>query len=89
MSVVQFYLLLSVLVFCGGFLYFMRTTTLTKKVLAVDFMSLISASILAVYAVVTNNALYLDILMVWALVNFLGTVGFATYINRTRIERSQ
>lgn len=89
MSLINVFLFGTVAVFMAGFLYFLRTTTLTKKVIAIDFMSLVSASIMAVYAVAMNNSLYLDIIMVWALVNFLGTVGFATYINRNRLAESK
>lgn len=88
-STPEIYLFLTIAAFLAGFLYFLKARTLTKKVLAIDFMSLVCAGIMAVYSVHMNNPLYLDIVMVWALVNFLGTVGFSVYINRTQINKNQ
>jgi multicomponent Na+:H+ antiporter subunit F len=84
MDLLDIYLFITVMVFFAGFMYFLAAKDLTEKVLAIDFMSLISASIMAIYSVRMNNSLYLDIIMVWALVNFLGTVAFSFYINASQ-----
>lgn len=84
MEVLDIYLFLTVSVFAAGFMYFVSARSLTEKVLAIDFMSLVSASVMAIYAVRMDNPLYLDIIMVWALVNFLGTVAFSYYINASQ-----
>ncbi len=89
MNLAQVLFLITMIIFLLGFLYFLRTSTMTKKFLAIDFMSLIGGSVMALYAVVMNSSLYLDIIMVWALVNFLGTIAFAVYLNGLNNRKKQ
>lgn len=63
-----------------GFVYFTNGRTLTEKVLAIDFMSLISAGLMLVYAVAYNDPVYIDVAIVWSLVSFLGAVAFIYYV---------
>lgn len=63
-----------------GFVYFTNGRTLTEKVLAIDFMSLISAGLMLVYAVAYDDPVYLDVAIVWSLVSFLGAVAFIYYV---------
>jgi multicomponent Na+:H+ antiporter subunit F len=63
-----------------GFVYFTNGRSLTEKVLAIDFMSLMSAGLMLIYAVTFNDPVYLDVVIVWALVSFLGAVAFIFYV---------
>lgn len=65
-----------------GFVYFTNGQTLTEKVLAIEFMSLMSAGLMLVYAVATGDPVYLDVVIVWSLVSFLGTIAFIYYVRK-------
>ncbi len=54
--------------------------SLPDRVVALDLMASFSIGLIAVYAVETNQALYLDVAMALALVAFLGTIAFAHFI---------
>lgn len=73
---------LSVVAMSLGFLSFLKQTKLAHRVVALDFMSLVSASVMGLYCVFMNDPIYLDIIIVWALVNFLGTVAFSIYMQQ-------
>ena len=47
---------------------------------ALDMMSVLGIGIVVVYAVVTNQPVFVDVASVLALVSFLGTVAFAAYV---------
>lgn len=73
---------LTVVAMSMGFLSFLKQTKLSHRVVALDFMSLVSASVMGIYCVFVNDPIYLDIIIVWALVNFLGTVAFSIYMQQ-------
>lgn len=54
--------------------------SLPDRVVAVDVMSVIVICVIAVFAVIGNHAIYLDIVIALALISFLGTVAFAQFI---------
>ncbi len=56
--------------------------SLPMRVVALDLMSGLSVGFIAIYAVVTNQSVYVDVALVLALVTFLGTVAFAYYIEK-------
>lgn len=72
-----------------GFVYFTIGRTLTEKVLAIDFMGLMSSGLMLVYAVAFNDPVYLDVVIVWSLVAFLGTVAFIYYVLKDRQKEEQ
>lgn len=82
MSFYEALLTLLVISLFMGFVYFTNGRTLTEKVLAIDFMSLISAGLMLVYAVITGDPVYLDVVIVWSLVSFLAAVAFIYYVNK-------
>ena len=53
------------------------------RVMSHDYMTVVVTGILGVYAVAKNQAAYLDVAVIVALLGFLGTVGFAYYIERS------
>jgi multicomponent Na+:H+ antiporter subunit F len=63
-----------------GFVYFTNGRTLTEKVLAIEFMGLMGSGLMLVFAVAFNDPVYLDVVIVWALVAFLGAVAFIYYV---------
>jgi multicomponent Na+:H+ antiporter subunit F len=52
---------------------------LANRVVAVDLLSALGVGIAGAAAVVSGDAVYLDVALVLALITFLGTVAFARY----------
>jgi multicomponent Na+:H+ antiporter subunit F len=61
-----------------------RGKDLPSRVISMDLMTIIGIGLTAVYAVSTDQPVYLDVAIVMALVSFLGTVAFAHYLERQR-----
>lgn len=59
-----------------------RGPSLPDRVVALDLISILVAGATAVYAVRTGEAVFLDVAIVLALIAFLGTVAFASYIEK-------
>jgi multicomponent Na+:H+ antiporter subunit F len=59
-----------------------RGPSLPDRVVALDLVAAIIVGFIAVYAVNTGQAVFLDAAIVMALIIFLGTVAFAQYIER-------
>lgn len=57
---------------------------LPDRAISLDMLATIFICAIAVYAVYTDNDLYLDIALVSALINFLGTVAFGFYLEKFR-----
>lgn len=65
-----------------------RGPSLADRILALDLITTLAIGYIAVFALRTGFALYLDIAIAIGLVGFLSTVAFARYLLR-RGERSQ
>lgn len=69
-----------------SFVRVLRGPSLSDRVVALDLVATFGIGVVGVYAIVTGQTGFLDVAMVLALLVFLGTVGFAYYIqqkNRT------
>jgi multicomponent Na+:H+ antiporter subunit F len=69
----------------GLFLAFYRLVrgpSLPDRVVALDLIATISVAMIAVYAVITEKPILLDVAIVVALIAFLGTVAFARYVEK-------
>ncbi len=63
--------------------------SLPDRVVALDLMTTIAVSIIALYSLITGETVYLDTALMLALIAFLGTIGFARYIaRRAELERA-
>jgi multicomponent Na+:H+ antiporter subunit F len=56
--------------------------SLPDRVVALDLLAVIAIGVLAAFAVAVGQAVFVDIILAVGLVAFLGTVAFATYIER-------
>lgn len=65
-----------------AFYRLVRGPTLPDRVVALDLVAAISVAIIAVYAIVTDTPLLIDVAIVLALIAFLGTVAFARYLEK-------
>jgi multicomponent Na+:H+ antiporter subunit F len=59
-----------------------RGPSLPDRVVALDLISILVAGVIAIYAIETGQAAYLDVAIALALIAFLGTVAFARYIEK-------
>ncbi|MCB0037354.1 MAG: pesticidal protein Cry22Aa [Anaerolineales bacterium] len=64
------------------FMRLVRGPSLPDRVVALDILSAVGIVIIAVYAMATNQAVFLDVALILALISFLGTVAFAFYIDQ-------
>lgn len=61
-----------------------RGPSLPDRVVALDLLISVGIGITAVYAVATNQPVFIDVATVLALISFLGTIAFARYIDLRR-----
>ena len=59
-----------------------RGPSLPDRVVALDLVAATAVGIMATYSVVTGESAILDAAIVVALITFLGTVAFASYLER-------
>jgi multicomponent Na+:H+ antiporter subunit F len=59
-----------------------RGPDLANRVVALDLLSVLGVGIAAAAAVVSGNAVYLDVALILALIAFVSTVAFARYAER-------
>ena len=60
----------------------LRGPAMPDRVVALDLMVTLGMGMIAVYAIATEQAVFLDVATVLALISFLGTTAFATYLQR-------
>jgi multicomponent Na+:H+ antiporter subunit F len=65
-----------------AFLRLVRGPTLPDRVVALDLIAVLTVALIALYAIATNERIFLDTAIVLALISFLGTVAFARYVER-------
>lgn len=65
-----------------------RGTRGADRIIALDLLSILVVAFVALYAVFSGDAVYLDVVIAYALVAFLGTVAFARYIERAKANRT-
>jgi multicomponent Na+:H+ antiporter subunit F len=56
-----------------------RGPDLANRVVALDLLSVLGVGISAAAAVVSGDAVYLDVALILALIAFVGTIAFARY----------
>jgi multicomponent Na+:H+ antiporter subunit F len=65
-----------------AFVRLVRGPSLPARVVALDMMAALAVGIIAVYAEVSEQPIFLDVAIVLALIGFLGTVAFAYFIEK-------
>lgn len=65
-----------------AFFRLLRGPSLSDRVIALDIVATFGIGVIAIYAIVTRQTALLDAAMVLALLVFVGTVGFAYYIQQ-------
>lgn len=59
-----------------------RGPHMPDRVVALDLMATLGMGIIAVFAIASEQAVFLDAVTVLALLSFLGTVAFASYLQK-------
>lgn len=75
-------LLLLVSAMSLGFVRLVRGPSAADRVVALDLIATAAVGALAAYAVAYEQPVFLDIAVLLALITFVGTVGFASFIER-------
>ena len=65
-----------------GFLRLALGPSLPDRVVALDFMTAVAVAVAGLWAITSDNPIFLDVAMVLALITFVGTVAFARYLER-------
>lgn len=74
---------LSISIFLA-FTRLLRGPSLADRVVALDLVATLGIGVIGAYAMITDQRAFLDVAIVVALLVFLGTVGFAYYIEQRR-----
>ena len=78
-------ILAAVLIFFGillGVLRLILGRTAVDRVAAVDMLTVVSISLIALYAHVADRFIYLDVALVYGVLSFLGVLAIARYLER-------
>ena len=67
-----------------GFIRLLLGPTLPDRIIAFELISITSAAIIVVSAIVTDQAVLLDVASAWAIVSFLSVIAFSYYIEKWR-----
>jgi multicomponent Na+:H+ antiporter subunit F len=75
----------AVLIFLGilcGVLRLILGRTVVDRVVAVDMLTIISISVIALYADASGRFIYLDVALVYGVLSFLSVLAVARYLER-------
>ena len=75
----------AILIFFGivlGVLRLILGRTIVDRVAAVDMLTVISISVIALYAHVSGRFIYLDVALVYGVLSFLSVLAVARYLQR-------
>jgi multicomponent Na+:H+ antiporter subunit F len=75
----------AVLIFFGillGVLRLVLGRTIVDRVIAVDMLTVVSISLIAIYAHVADRQIYLDVALVYGVLSFLAVLAVARYLER-------
>jgi multicomponent Na+:H+ antiporter subunit F len=73
------------LIFLGTLLGVLRLVlgrTIVDRVIAVDMLTVVSISLIAIYAHVADRFIYLDVALVYGVLSFLAVLAIARYLER-------
>ena len=67
-----------------AFVRLVRGPDLPDRVVALDLMTALMIGVIATYGIGAGQPVFLDVAIVLALVSFVATVAFASYLERSR-----
>jgi multicomponent Na+:H+ antiporter subunit F len=75
----------AILIFVGilfGVLRLVIGRTIVDRVIALDMLTVVSISLIAIYAHVADRFIYLDVALVYGVLSFLAVLAVARYLER-------
>ncbi len=75
----------AVLIFCAILLCLFRLVvgeTLVDRIVAIDLLTVISISLIALYAHMSGRFVYLDVALVYGLLSFLSVLAIARFLEK-------
>lgn len=70
------------LAFILAFYRFLKGPDITDRVVALDLIAMIISALIVAYMVKEGETVYLDVIVITALITFFGTVAFARYLEK-------
>ena len=67
-----------------GFIRLLLGPTLPDRIIAFELISITSAGIIVVSAIMTDQAVLVDVASAWAIISFLSVIAFSYYIEKWR-----
>lgn len=79
-----FYVILPILTLSGilVFIRFLKGPSIADRVISLDLLIIIGLGTIAISSILSDEATYLDVAMVMALIGFLSTVAFSYYLEK-------
>ena len=71
----------------GGFIRLVKGPSLPDRVVALDMMTVLIVSFCGLYAILAQDAAFVDVAIVLALIGFLATVALARFVERRQQRR--
>jgi multicomponent Na+:H+ antiporter subunit F len=65
------------------FIHFLRSKTITDRVLSLDLLITIGIGFIGIVSMLTGQNTFLDIALIFGLIAFLGTIAFSYYLNKS------
>jgi multicomponent Na+:H+ antiporter subunit F len=67
-----------------AFVRLLRGPSLADRVIALDLMTAIGMGMIAAYGISADQPVFIDVAIVLTLVSFVGTIAFASYMERSK-----
>lgn len=64
------------------FLRFLKGPTIVDRVVAIDLLITVGVGMIGLFSLIANNAIFLDVAVIMALIAFLSTVAFSYYLDK-------
>ena len=64
------------------FIRLVKGPSIPDRVVALDLVSMIIAAMMAVYMIYTDQSVFIDAVIILALIGFFGTVAFSIYLRK-------
>lgn len=88
MSVEDYLMFIVMPIICLALIFitlrFIKGPQIVDRVVALDLLITIGVGFIALFSIIANNAVFLDVAMILALIAFLSTVAFSFYIFKSK-----
>lgn len=64
------------------FIRFLKGPAVVDRVIALDLLVTVGVGFIGLFSLIANNAIFLDVAMILALIAFLSTVAFSFYLDK-------